>query len=128
MSDDSSISSRQYGWRSDRRSHSPHTSQNEGGSQIAGASGHSMRLLHNFPQNRRPATWDKIDDPTVLLEKQFVRPPVGRILWTRTLEDILQDKLVDMSNVGNGSASIGKTNCSCLKMLTISRWWVAAEA
>ena len=72
-----------------------------------------MRLLHNFPRIRRPATWDKIDDPTVLLEKEFVRPPVGRILWTRKLEDILlQDKLENMSNVGNDSASVGKTNYS----------------
>ena len=88
-----------------------------------------MRLLHNFPHNRRPATWDKIDDPTVLLEKEFVRPPVGRILWTRKLEDILlQDTLENMSNVGNDSASAGKTNCPCQKFLTISRWWVAEEA
>ena len=38
---------------------------------------------------RRPAKWDKIDDPVVLLESNQRGHPLAGLLWERKLEETL---------------------------------------
>ena len=60
----------------------------EGCSQIAKASGDEFSTLWmRLPRNRRPANWDKIDDPVVQLENNVCGHPLVGLPWERNLEE-----------------------------------------
>ena len=130
------------GWRSERCSLCVHTGEIWMPSRI-------LMLLasectterRRLPRDRRPANWDKIDDPVVLQGNQFVRPSVGglvmgthagRITTPRKWEECEQLRRRKNYHAKKIGGKVNSCGClffssNCHHTVTTSKWWDAKK-
>ena len=78
-------------------------------------------------RHRRAAHWVNITHRAVPLQTKLFGHPLEDLVREDIWKTYSCKKNGKESKVGNACISVEKTNCSCQKMLTTSRWWVAGQ-